>query len=187
MVPSEARNSPKEMKIADLDLLSLFMNSTLYAILLTPSSGNSSRTLFFRITQNDLSDPERPRNINCIYRKYWDTLSIYHSCPNILRYITKTRLFKYRNFHLQKLKIFRYKNYDIFHMSAQNIDCWYSLEPPRRGGSNEYQQSMFLSRNKKLIYTPVNPSFTIWKWGLRGSTLYWHVFMMDHSTVCWYA
>ena len=34
-------------------------------------------------------------------------------------------------------------------ISAQNIDCGYSLEPPRRGGSNEYPQSMFLSRNKK--------------------------------------
>ena len=33
--------------------------------------------------------------------------------------------------------------YIIFHISAQNIDCWYSLEPPRRGGSNEYPQSMF--------------------------------------------
>ena len=30
----------------------------------------------------------------------------------------------------------------------KNIDCGYSLEPPRRGGSNEYPQSM-LSRNKK--------------------------------------
>ena len=28
-------------------------------------------------------------------------------------------------------------------MSAQKIDCGYSLEPPRRGGSNEYPQSMF--------------------------------------------
>ena len=35
------------------------------------------------------------------------------------------------------------KNYDIFHISAQNIDCGYSLEPPRRGGSNEYSQSVF--------------------------------------------
>ena len=34
-------------------------------------------------------------------------------------------------------------------MSAQNIDCGNPLEPPRRGGSNEYPQSMFLSRNKK--------------------------------------
>ena len=35
------------------------------------------------------------------------------------------------------------KNSDIFHIFAQNIDCGYSLEPPRRGGSNEYPQSMF--------------------------------------------
>ena len=41
------------------------------------------------------------------------------------------------------------KKYDSFHISAQNIDCGYSLEPPRRGGSNKYPQSMFLSRNKK--------------------------------------
>ena len=29
------------------------------------------------------------------------------------------------------------KNSDIFHISAQNIDCGYSLEAPRQGGSNE--------------------------------------------------
>ena len=28
------------------------------------------------------------------------------------------------------------KNSDVFHISAQNIDCGYSLEPPHRGGSN---------------------------------------------------
>ena len=28
-------------------------------------------------------------------------------------------------------------------ISVENIDCGYSLEPPRRGGSNEYPQSMF--------------------------------------------
>ena len=50
------------------------------------------------------------------------------------------------------------KNSDIVHISAQNIDCGYSLEPPRRGGSNEYPQSMFL---KKKIHTPISPSFTI--------------------------
>ena len=47
------------------------------------------------------------------------------------------------------------KNYDIFHISAQNIDCWYSLEPPRQGGSNEYQLSMFLSSNKKNNVYPL--------------------------------
>ena len=38
---------------------------------------------------------------------------------------------------------FQIKNSDIFHISAQNIDCGYSLELPHRGGSNEYPQSMF--------------------------------------------
>ena len=33
---------------------------------------------------------------------------------------------------------FQIKNSDIFHISAQNIDRGYSLEQPRRGGSNEY-------------------------------------------------
>ena len=60
-----------------------------------------------------------------------------------------------------KTESFQIKILIFFHISAQNIDCGYSLEPPRRGGSNKYPQSMFLSRNKKIMYTPVNPSFTI--------------------------
>ena len=31
----------------------------------------------------------------------------------------------------------------FFLFLLQNIDCGYSLEPPRRGGSNAYPQSMF--------------------------------------------
>ena len=60
-----------------------------------------------------------------------------------------------------KTEHFQIKNSDIFHIFAPNIDCGYSLEPPRRGGSNEYPQSMFTSRTRKIMYTPVNPSFTI--------------------------
>ena len=46
------------------------------------------------------------------------------------------------------------KTSGTFHISAQNVDCGYSLEPPRRGGSNEYPQSMFFSRSKKSnVYT----------------------------------
>ena len=33
--------------------------------------------------------------------------------------------------------------YLLFLFLLQNIDCGYSLEPPRRGGSNVYPQSMF--------------------------------------------
>ena len=35
-----------------------------------------------------------------------------------------------------------------FLIFAQNIDCGYTLEPPRRGGSNEYPQSVFWNKNK---------------------------------------
>ena len=66
----------------------------------------------------------------------------------------------YWKFYNQKGKFSDKKN-DIFHISAQNIDCGYLLEPPRRGGSNEYPQSMFLSRNKKNNVYPVDPSFTM--------------------------
>ena len=56
---------------------------------------------------------------------------------------------------------FQMKNSDIFHISAQNIDCGYSLEPPRWGGSNEYPQSMFWTEIRNIMYTPVNPNFTV--------------------------
>ena len=41
-----------------------------------------------------------------------------------------------------------------------------------------YPQAIFLAEIRKIVYTPVNPSFTIQKWGLRGSKLYKHVFVM---------
>ena len=79
-----------------------------------------------------------------------------------LRYITKTCLFKHIEDFTSKIsKKFSDKSPDIVHISAQNIDCGYSLEPPRRGGSNEYPQFMFFSKIRKIMYTPVNPSFTI--------------------------
>ena len=77
-----------------------------------------------------------------------------------LKSITKTRLFKYIKISPPKTE-FSDKNSDIFHISAQNKDCGYSLEPPRQGGSNKYPQSMFLEERRKIMYTPVNPSFAI--------------------------
>ena len=63
---------------------------------------------------------------------------------------------------------FQIKISDIFHISAQNIDRGYSLEPPRRGGSNEYPQSMFWSRNKKNNVYPCKPQFYYIKVGFKG-------------------
>ena len=66
----------------------------------------------------------------------------------------------YWKFHPKKLK-FLDKNCDIFHISAQNTDCGYLLELPHWGSSNEYPQSMFLSKNKKNNVYPCTPRFTM--------------------------
>ena len=63
----------------------------------------------------------------------------------------------YWKFHHQKLKVFRQKFWYFSYFSSKH-SLWYSFEPSRRGGSNEYSQSMFLSRNKKNNLYPVNPS-----------------------------
>ena len=67
-----------------------------------------------------------------------------------------------------KTENFQIRNSVIFRISAQNIDCRYSLEPPHRGGSNEYPQSMFLSRNKKNNAYPCKPLFYYIKVGFKG-------------------
>ena len=56
----------------------------------------------------------------------------------------------------------------MFHISAQNIDCGYSLEPPQRGGTNGYPQSVFLSRNKKHNVYPCKLQFYYIKVGFKG-------------------
>ena len=55
----------------------------------------------------------------------------------------QTRIGKYIENFKTINGIFFHTKSDIFHISAQNIDCGYSLEPPWRGDSNEYPQSMF--------------------------------------------
>ena len=79
----------------------------------------------------------------------------------------KTRLFKYTENFTTKNENFQIKNSDIFHISAQNIDCGYLLEPPQPGGSNEYPQSMFLSRNKNNNVYPCKPQFCYTKVGFK--------------------
>ena len=73
---------------------------------------------------------------------------------------------QYTDFLIVKNENFQYKYFDIFLIFAQNIDCGYSLEPPRRGGSNEYPQSMFWSKNKKKIGTPQHSPVLLYKSGV---------------------
>ena len=83
--------------------------------------------------------------------------------------ITKTCLYNFDplkpHFYIVKLG---FTGVNIsFLISAQNIDCGYSLEPPRRGGSNKYPQSMFLSRNMKNIRV------FIWKFSVLGGEIFY--------------
>ena len=56
--------------------------------------------------------------------------------------------------------------YIIFYISAQNIDCGYLLELPRRGSSNEYPQSMFWAEIWKIS------EFFIWKLSVFGGDIF---------------
>ena len=104
--------------------------------------------------------------------------------------ITKTRMFKYieKISHKKKTVNFQIKKKTdfFFQISAQNIDCGYPLEPPRRGGSNGHLQSMFLSRNKKKNAYPCKSHFYYIKVGFNGVKikLYMHVFVMALGLSC---
>ena len=63
--------------------------------------------------------------------------------------ITKTRIYSFDplkpHFYIVKL------GFTLFFLFLlKNIDCGYSLEPPRRGGSNECPQSMFWAEIWKI-------------------------------------
>ena len=68
--------------------------------------------------------------------------------------ITKRRLYNFdplkHHFYIVKLGFTGV--YIIFFILQKNIDCGYSLESPRRGGSNEYPQSMFSAEIRKIYF-----------------------------------
>ena len=68
--------------------------------------------------------------------------------------VTKTCLYNFDplkpHFYIVKLGVYRCIHY-FSYFCSKNIDCVYSLEPPHRRSSNEYPQSMFLSKNVKNI------------------------------------
>ena len=91
------------------------------------------------------------QNIDCVYS------STHNLCFD--QKYEKISEFLSENFQFLLVKFSVYLNMHVFVISTQNIDCGYPLEPPRRGGSNEYPQSMFLSRNKKNNVYPCKPQF----------------------------
>ena len=82
----------------------------------------------------------------------------YDGAHKVLTALQKHAHIIYSNFFSSKIENFQWKKFDIFLIFAQNIDCGYMLEPPCRGGSNEYPQSTFWSKNRS---PPAYPSFAI--------------------------
>ena len=70
----------------------------------------------------------------------------------ITRIITKTRLYNFDplkpHFYIVNWGLQGYALFFLFLL--KNIDCGYSLEMPRRGGSNEYTQTMFWAEIWKI-------------------------------------
>ena len=82
--------------------------------------------------------------------------------------ITKTRLYNFDplkpNFYTVKLGFTGYALFFLFLL--KNIDCGYSLEPPRRCNSNEYPQSMIWAEIWKY------QNFFIWKSSSFGGKIF---------------
>ena len=87
-------------------------------------------------------------------QNFMDHLKHEMDLPPMRTAITKTRLYNFDPLkpHFYIVKLGFTGVYIIFLISAQNknIDCGYSLEPPHRGGSNEYPQSMFWAEIWKI-------------------------------------
>ena len=83
--------------------------------------------------------------------------------------ITKTYLYNFDPLkpHFYIVKLGFTGVYIIFLISAQNIDCGYSLEPPWQGGSNEYLQSMFWAEIWKIS------EIFIWKFSVFGDEIFY--------------
>ena len=83
--------------------------------------------------------------------------------------ITKTCLYNFDPLkpHFYIVKLGFTGVYIIFLISAQNKDCGYSLESPRRGGSNVYPQSMFWAEIWKIL------EFFIWKVSVFGGKIFY--------------
>ena len=83
-------------------------------------------------------------------------------------YITKTCPCNKQIFRALKIEIFQLKDFDIFLIFAQNIDCGYTLEPPRRGGSKLLMSTHNLCFGAKIrkIGIPLQTPVVLYKSGV---------------------
>ena len=99
----------------------------------------------------------------------------------LIRYhITKTYLYNFdpRKPHFYIVKLGFTGVYIIFLISAQKHRLWYSLEPPRRGGSNEFPNLCFEQKYEKYqFFLSENLQFLVVKFSIYLNR---RVFVMIH-------
>ena len=101
---------------------------------------------------------------NCVYclPNYLPLIKQYRNA--FRTYITKTYLYDFDPLkpHFYIVKLGFTGVYYFFLFLLKNIDCGFSLEPPRRGGSNEYPQSMFWVEIWKMSEFFYLKTFSFW-------------------------
>ena len=125
--------------------------------------------------------PNRRRDISNQSKQYLCPVRLHESLrkriefekENYLYHITKTRLFKYIEIFTSKNRKFSNEKIWYFSYSCSKHRLWVLVRtaPP-------IHNLCFWAEVRKIIYIPVNPNFTVWKWGLWGSKLYSHVCAM---------
>ena len=80
-------------------------------------------------------------------------------------------------FKIEKKKC--WKNFDIFIFFAQNIDCWYTLEPPRR-----VPTIYVLDQKKENGYTPVFYLNVGYRGVYMSQTCFPDAYTVRKSTLC---
>ena len=112
---------------------------------------------------------------------FWRTCISNSPCPEFFVDTTKTRLYNFDPLkpHFYIVKLGFTGVYFIFLISAQNIDCGFSLEPSRRGGTNGYPQSIFWTEIWKIIIFFLSENFQFLGGKIFNIYLNKHVFVMN--------
>ena len=123
---------------------------------------------FCRALQTDkLKSPAIPRPVGAETKNDWCIIWLISQTPLTLsRNIPRCNFDPLKShFYIVKLE---FTGYTLFFLILlKNIDCVYSLEPPRRGGSNEYPQSMFWAEIWKIA------EFFVWKFSDFGGKFFY--------------
>ena len=135
---------------------------SIYRVIMKSLLTNVMRKTFLRLPVRFFSTPspgEKGSALNWknLFVKFQTGILYYENTPIQIYRKFQPKKKKTENFQIKKKKKKKKKkkNFDIFHISAQNINCESSVL------TSTHNLCFWVTNKKKLMYTPVNPSFTI--------------------------